>query len=170
MINIKNMGITKGKVFNKTEGVSGVAILNDSIVGPRKMRLIADLIRNESVDNAFSILSCNQKKCTDLFKKLLSSAVSNCEKKCESLKTDICDAKDLYISKICVDSASMLKRTLPAPHGRAFRIRKRRSHVFLVVEPKNSINEKDSKKVKKETNEEKSTKKSTKKSGKEVKN
>ena len=59
------MGITKGKVFNKTEGISGVAILNDSIVGPRKMRLIADLIRNESVDNAFSILSCNQKKCTD---------------------------------------------------------------------------------------------------------
>lgn len=164
------MGITKGKVFNKTEGVSGVAILNNSIVGPRKMRLIADLIRNESVDSAFSILSCNQKKCTDLFKKLLSSAVSNCEKKCESLKTNICDVKDLYISKICVDSASMLKRTLPAPHGRAFRIRKRRSHVFLVVEPKNSINEKDSKKVKKETNEEKSTKKSTKKSVKEVKN
>jgi len=164
------MGITKGKVFNKTDGVSGIAILNDSIVGPRKMRLIADLIRNESVDNAFSILSCNQKKCTDLFKKLLSSAVSNCEKKCESLKTNICDIKDLYISKICVDSASMLKRTLPAPHGRAFRIRKRRSHVFLVVEPKNSIKENGNEKLKKKSKEEKSTKKSTKKSEKEVKN
>jgi len=134
------------------------------------MRLIADLIRNESVDNAFSILSCNQKKCTDLFKKLLSSAVSNCEKKCESLKTNICDIKDLYISKICVDSASMLKRTLPAPHGRAFRIRKRRSHVFLVVEPKNSIKENGNEKLKKKSKEEKSTKKSTKKSEKEVKN
>jgi large subunit ribosomal protein L22 len=143
------MGITKGKVFNKTEGISGVAILNDSIVGPRKMRLIADLIRNESVDNAFSILSCNQKKCTDLFKKLLLSAVSNCEKKCESLKTNICSYNELYISKICVDSASMLKRTLPAPHGRAFRIRKRRSHVFLVVEPKNSISKNEGEKVKK---------------------
>ena len=164
------MGITKGKVFNKTEGISGVAILNDSIVGPRKMRLIADLIRNESVDNAFSILSCNQKKCTDLFKKLLLSAVSNCEKKCESLKTDICSSKELYISKICVDSASMLKRTLPAPHGRAFRIRKRRSHVFLVVEPKNSISKNEGEKVKKEKSEEKSTKNSTKKSVKEIKN
>ena len=160
MINIKNMGITKGKVFNKTDSISGVAILNDSIIGPRKMRLIADLIRNESVDNAFSILSCNQKRCTDLFKKLLLSAVSNCEKKCESLKTDICDAKDLYISKICVDSAGMLKR-------------KRRSHVFLVVEPKNSIknldNKKNEKKAKKETekketkSENSESKKSTKK-------
>jgi large subunit ribosomal protein L22 len=160
-------------VFNKTDSISGVAILNDSIIGPRKMRLIADLIRNESVDNAFSILSCNQKRCTDLFKKLLLSAVSNCEKKCESLKTDICDTKDLYISKICVDSAGMLKRTLPAPHGRAFRIRKRRSHVFLVVEPKNSIknldNKKNEKKAKKETekketkSENSESKKSTKK-------
>ena len=164
------MGITKGKVFNKTEGVSGVAILNDSNVGPRKMRLIADLIRNESVDNAFSILSCDQKKCTDLFKKLLLSAVSNCERKCESLKTDICDTKDLFISKICVDSATMLKRTLPAPHGRAFRIRKRRSHVFLVVEPKNSVNNDSSKKVEKNTEKKETKKVSVKKNVKENKN
>ena len=97
------------------------------------------------------ILSCNQKKCTDLFKKLLLSAVSNCEKKCEKLKTNICDIKDLYISKICVDAASMLKRTLPAPHGRAMRVRKRRSHVFIVVEPKNKVETKsvEEKKVKK---------------------
>ena len=161
LFSISNMSITKGKVFNEGDNVNGIAILNNSIVAPRKMRLIADLIRNESVSNAFLILSCNQKKTTDLFRKLLLSAVSNCEKKCEKLKTNICDIKDLYISKICVDGASMLKRTLPAPHGRAMRVRKRRSHVFIVVEPKNKVENKD--KVETKSVEEKKVKKSVKK-------
>ena len=64
----------------------------------------------------------------------------------------------------------MLKRTLPAPHGRAFRIRKRRSHVFLVVEPKNSVNNDSSKKVKKNTEKKETKKVSVKKSVKENKN
>lgn len=122
--------------FLKDEELAGIAILNRSIVAPTKMGFVADLLRNKSVSLAFSLLSCKQRKCSVLFEKLLLSAVSNFEKECERRKEKFYNLEDIYISTICVGSAGMLKRTLPAPRGSGFVIRKRLSNLVIVVKPR----------------------------------
>ncbi len=107
------------------------AKLNNCPTSPRKMRLIADLIRGMDVDRALSELKLNPKEASSRMEKLLLSALANWETKNEGKSMD---DSNLYISEVKVDSGRMLKRVQPAPQGRAHRIRKRSNHVTLVVD------------------------------------
>ena len=109
------------------------AKLNNCPTSPRKMRLIADLIRGMDVDKALAELKLNPKEASLRMEKLLLSALANWEVKNEGKKMD---DNNLYVSEVTVDSARMLKRIQPAPQGRAHRIRKRSNHVTLVVDSK----------------------------------
>ena len=102
---------------------------------PRKMRLVADLIRGVEVDKALQILKFSTKEASINLEKLLLSAIANWQAKNEDKSIE--DA-DLYISKIYVDSAAMLKRIRPRAQGRANRIRKRSNHVTMILESKNT--------------------------------
>ena len=107
------------------------AKLNNCPTSPRKMRLVADLVRGKDVNSALGILKFNPKEASKKLEKLLLSALSNWQSKNES--SNIEEAK-LFVKEIRVDSGSMLKRLRPAPQGRAHRIRKRSNHVTLVLE------------------------------------
>jgi len=107
------------------------AKLNNCPTSPRKMRLIADLIRGLDADKALAELKLNPKEASGRMEKLLLSALANWETKNEGQRMD---EANLYVSEIKVDSARMLKRVQPAPQGRAHRIRKRSNHVTLVVD------------------------------------
>lgn len=106
------------------------ARLNDCPSSPRKMRLVADIIRGEKVDKALYILKYSKKDASNKLEKLLLSAISNWQNKNEGL--DIEEA-NLIVKEIYVDSARQLKRLRPAPQGRGYRIRKRSNHVTLVL-------------------------------------
>ena len=98
------------------------AKLNNCPTSPRKMRLIADLIRGMDADRALSELKLNPKEASMRMEKLLLSALANWEAKNEGKRMD---DNDLYVSEVKVDSGRMLKRVQPAPQGRAHRIRKK---------------------------------------------
>ena len=106
------------------------AKLNNCPISPRKMRLVADQVRGESVDKALAILKFSPKEASKRLEKLLLSAIANWQSKNES--GDI-EKAALFISEIRVDGGSMLKRLRPAPQGRAHRIRKRSNHVTMVL-------------------------------------
>ncbi len=112
------------------------AKLNNCPTSPRKMRLIADLIRGVNVDKALAELKLNPKEASNRMEKLLLSALANWEAKNEGKRMD---EADLYVSEVKVDSARMLKRIQPAPQGRAHRIRKRSNHVTLVLNSRQNI-------------------------------
>ena len=112
------------------------AKLNNCPTSPRKMRLVADLVRGVRVEKALAILKFNSKEASRRLEKLLLSAIANWQAKNEDL--DIEEA-DLFIKEIRVDSGTMLKRLRPAPQGRAHRIRKRSNHVTLVLGSNNNI-------------------------------
>jgi large subunit ribosomal protein L22 len=111
------------------------AKLNNCPTSPRKMRLVADLVRGEKVDKALNILKFSQKEASNRLEKLLLSAIANWQAKNED--ADIEEA-DLFVKEIRVDGGSMLKRLRPAPQGRAHRIRKRSNHVTIVVGASNN--------------------------------
>ena len=113
------------------------AKLNNCPTSPRKMRLIADLIRGMDADKALSQLKLNPKEASIRMEKLLLSALANWEVKNEGKKMD---ESNLYVAEVKVDSGRMLKRVQPAPQGRAHRIRKRSNHVTLVVDSRNTDN------------------------------
>jgi large subunit ribosomal protein L22 len=107
------------------------AKLNNCPTSPRKMRLIADLIRGMDADKALAELKLNPKEASGRMEKLLLSALANWEAKNEGQRMD---EANLYVSEVRVDGGRMLKRVQPAPQGRAHRIRKRSNHVTLVVD------------------------------------
>jgi len=109
------------------------AKLNNVPTSPRKMRLVADMIRGMEVNKALDVLHFSSKEASRRMEKLLRSAIANWEQKNEN--GNIEDA-NLYVSQVFVDSARMLKRLRPAPQGRAYRIRKRSNHVTLFVDSK----------------------------------
>ena len=112
------------------------AKLNNCPTSPRKMRLVADLVRGVQVEKALAILRFNPKEASKRLEKLLLSALANWQAKNEDANVE--DA-DLFVKEIRVDSGSMLKRLRPAPQGRAHRIRKRSNHVTLILGSKNNI-------------------------------
>ena len=112
------------------------AKLNNCPTSPRKMRLIADLIRGMDAEKALAELKLNPKEASVRMEKLLLSALANWENKNEGKRMD---DSNLYISEVKVDSGRMLKRIQPAPQGRAHRIRKRSNHVTLVVDSRKKI-------------------------------
>jgi len=97
---------------------------------PRKMRLVADIIRGKEVFLALGILKFSSKEAAGRLEKLLRSAIANWEQKNERKA----EAGELYVTEIKVDSATMLKRLRTAPQGRGYRIRKRSNHVTLSVD------------------------------------
>ena len=115
------------------------AKLNNCPTSPRKMRLVADLIRGEKVEKALNILRFSQKEASRRLEKLVLSAVANWQAKNE--EADV-EAAALFIKEIRVDSGTMLKRLRPAPQGRAHRIRKRSNHVTVVLGAKNNTESK----------------------------
>jgi len=111
--------------------MEAVAKLNNVPTSPRKMRLVADIIRGEKVNRALNILKFEPKQGAARLEKLLLSAIANWQAKNEDERLE--DA-DLYVKTIFIDSGRMLKRLRPAPQGRAHRIRKRSNHVTMVVD------------------------------------
>jgi large subunit ribosomal protein L22 len=111
--------------------MEAVAKLKNVPTSPRKMRLVADLIRGQKVNRALSILKFESKVGAAKIEKLLLSAVANWQSKNEGERIE--DA-DLYIKTIFVDGGRMLKRLRPAPQGRGHRIRKRSNHITLVID------------------------------------
>lgn len=111
--------------------MEAVARLNNVPTSPRKMRLVADLIRGKKVNHALSLLKFEPKEGAARLEKLLLSAISNWQQANEDARLE---EADLYIKSIQVDGGRILKRLRPAPQGRGYRIRKRSNHVTLVVE------------------------------------
>lgn len=111
--------------------LTAVASLNNCPTSPRKMRLVADVIRGVEINRALGILRYNKKEASIKLEKLLRSAIANWEAKNPSERLE--DVK-LCVKQINVDGGRMLKRVQPAPQGRAHRIRKRSNHVTLVVD------------------------------------
>ncbi len=115
--------------------MEAVAKLNNYPTSPRKMRLLADLIRGMEVDKALGILQFNPKHPAVPMYKLLKSAINNWEQKNSEEKVE--DA-DLVVKTIMVDGGRVIKRMRPAPQGRGYRVRKRSNHVTIVVDSKNN--------------------------------
>lgn len=114
------------------------AVLKDCPTSPRKMRLVADMVRGMEVNRALDVLKFSSKEASRKVEKLLMSAVANWQAKNEGVRLE---ESDLYVKTIAVDSGRILKRLRPAPQGRAHRIRKRSNHVTLHVDSRNVENE-----------------------------
>jgi large subunit ribosomal protein L22 len=98
---------------------------------PRKMRLVIDLIRGKSVEEALDVLHFNPKHASRVVELALKSAVSNLSNKSETGKVE---EKNIFVKQIFVDGGPVLKRVMPAPQGRAYRKRKRSNHLTIIVE------------------------------------
>ena len=115
------------KEANKTKYF---ARLNSCPTSPRKMRLLADLIRGLDVYKALNILKFNPKEASGRLEKLLASAIANYEAKTGQRPED----SNLFVKEVFVDSGFQLKRIRTAPQGRAHRVRKRSNHVTMVID------------------------------------
>lgn len=112
------------------------ARLRNCPTSPRKMRLVADMIRGMEVNKALAVLRYTKKEAAQRLEKLLLSAIANWQAKNEGVRLE--DSK-LYVKEIFVDGGRMLKRLRPAPQGRAHRIRKRSNHVTLGLASRQTI-------------------------------
>mgnify|MGYP001033248739 FL=1 len=128
----KRLAAEKRKEANKS---IAFAKLNKSPIAPRKMRLVADLIRGVEVNKALNILQHDSKDASTSLEKLLRSAIANWEQKNSEKNIE---EEVLFVKTIEVCSAAMLKRIQPAPQGRAHRVRKRSNHVTIVVDAKDA--------------------------------
>ncbi len=97
-------------------------------VSPRKVRLVVDQIRGKEVEAALNILKFTPKRSAALVTKVLRTAIANAE------STQSVDVDRLYVKQVTVDGAGMWKRFMPRAQGRATRIRKRLSHVTIVID------------------------------------
>ncbi len=134
------MGVRKhnsAEVRKEIKKSTYFARLVDVPTSPRKMRIVADLVRNVDVEKALAILKHSPKEASGRLYKLLLSAIANWQAKNEGVRME--DAQ-LYISNIFVDSARQLKRIRTAPQGRAHRIRKRSNHVTLYLDSRAEVN------------------------------
>ena len=111
--------------------MEAVAKLRNYPTSPRKMRLLADEIRGMKVENALALLEHHPQHSATPLRKLVLSAVSNWKQKNEGSDVGV-----LVVKTIFVDGARSIKRMLPAPQGRAYRMRKRSNHVTVIVDSK----------------------------------
>ena len=111
--------------------MEAVAKLKNCPMSPRKMRMVADIIRGKKVEEALNILKFNKREGSRWLEKVLMSAIANWEYKTDMSKS--ADEYKLVVKEIFVDGGTSLKRFRPAPHGRALPIKKRTNHVTLVV-------------------------------------
>jgi large subunit ribosomal protein L22 len=111
--------------------MEAVAKLRNSPISPRKVRLVADMVRKMEVTKALDVLQHSPKHASIIVRKLLLSAIDNWKRSHEAATTT--GDGELFVKYIYVDEASMLKRFQPAPQGRAHRIRRRSNHTTVVV-------------------------------------
>jgi large subunit ribosomal protein L22 len=126
----KRLAAEKRKEANKT---SYIAKLNNCPTSPRKMRLVADVIRGLEANKALDILQYTRKEAAKTLEKLLRSAIANFEQKSNERAED----SQLFVKEVFVDGGRALKRIQAAPQGRAHRLRKRSNHITLVLDTKN---------------------------------
>ena len=127
------MGVRKSETADaRKEANKSIAFakLNNCPTSPRKMRLVADLVRGQKVERALNILRFSSKEASRKLEKLLLSAINNWEQKNSEASLE---EAGLFVKEIRVDGGMMLKRLRPAPQGRAHRIRKRSNHVTIVL-------------------------------------
>lgn len=128
------MGARKSKraeALKAEKKAKAIATLRDCPTSPRKMRLVADIIRGVEINRALGILRYSKKEASIKLEKLLRSAIANWEQKNEGERLE---DTPLCVKEIFVDGGRMIKRIQPAPQGRAHRIRKRSNHVTIVVD------------------------------------
>lgn len=133
------MGARKRNVaLERKEATKSVAVakLNDCPTSPRKMRLVADMIRGKRVEMALAMLRMSTKEAAGRLEKLLLSALANWQSKNEGSRIE---DQELVVKTVHVDGGRQLKRLRPAPQGRGYRIRKRSNHITLVVDNKNVV-------------------------------
>lgn len=114
---------------------TAIAKLNDVPTSPRKMRLVADIIRGVEVNRALDILKYSKKEASVRLEKLLKSAIANWESKNEADRKEL-ESGNVVVSSIMVGQGRSLKRIRTAPQGRAARIRKRSNHVTIILDKK----------------------------------
>ncbi|AWG25318.1 50S ribosomal protein L22 [Flavobacterium kingsejongi] len=127
------MGVRKRERAEQTKEANkqiAFAKLNNCPTSPRKMRLVADLVRGQKIERALNILRFSSKEASRKLEKLLLSAIANWQAK--NAEANLEEA-GLIVKEIRVDGGMMLKRLRPAPQGRAHRIRKRSNHVTIVL-------------------------------------
>jgi large subunit ribosomal protein L22 len=124
----KRLRSEKSKEARKSQYM---AKLNNCPTSPRKMRLVADMIRGEKVELALHMLEHSPQQAAGRLRKLLLSALANWQVKNEGTKLE---DSNLYVKTVMVDGGRMLKRVSPAPQGRAYRVRKRSNHVTLTID------------------------------------
>ena len=113
------------------------AKLNNCPTSPRKMRLVVDNIRGVDLDKALNILAFTRKESALKLEKLLKSAIANWAAKFELNPED----SELYVKEVFVNGGRTLKRFLPAPQGRAYRLRKRSNHITITVASRTLVEE-----------------------------
>ncbi|OQA99350.1 MAG: 50S ribosomal protein L22 [Bacteroidetes bacterium ADurb.Bin217] len=121
----------KADQIKEAKKIKAFAILRNCPSSPRKMRLVADMVRGKEVNNALDVLRYSTKEASRKVEKLVLSAVNNWQQKNEGKRIE---DNQLFIKEIFVDEGRMIKRIQPAPQGRAHRIRKRSNHVTVVVD------------------------------------
>lgn len=132
------MGVRKRETADaRKEANKSIAFakLNNCPTSPRKMRIVADLVRGKKVELALNILRFNSKEASGRIEKLLLSAIANWQAKNSE---EVLEEAGLIVKEIRVDGGAMLKRLRPAPQGRAHRIRKRSNHVTIVLGSNNN--------------------------------
>ena len=131
------MGVRKRKMadaYKEAKKTQYFAKLRNVPSSPRKMRLVVDMVRGQEAFKALGILKFSNKEASRKVEKVLRSAIANWEQKNERKA----ESGELYVSRIFVDEAPMLKRLRPAPQGRGYRIRKRSNHVTVYVDTINN--------------------------------
>jgi len=116
------------------------AVLRNCPTSPRKMRLVADMIKGVEVNKALDMLRYSSKEASVKLEKLLLSAIANWQTKNEGARIE---ESNLFVKEAYVDQSRTLKRIQPAPQGRAHRIRKRSNHVTIVIDSRNVTEEQE---------------------------
>ena len=114
---------------------TAIAKLNNVPTSPRKMRLVADLVRGEEVNKALDILKYSKKHASLSLSKVVRSAIANWEAKNPDKSSEL-DNGNVYIKTLMVNEGRTLKRIRPCPQGRAGRIRKRSNHITVILDVK----------------------------------
>jgi large subunit ribosomal protein L22 len=124
------------------------AVLRNCPTAPRKMRLVADMVRGVDVKRALDMLKFNTKEASGRLEKLVLSAIANWQSKNENARLE---ESNIVIQEVFVDQSKTLKRIKPAPQGRAYRVRKRSNHVTVILGPAKEKVEASNKKEVKDT-------------------
>lgn len=130
------MGARKRHMADRLKEIkkqTAIAKLNNVPTSPRKMRLVADIVRGVEVNRALDILKYSKKEASNSMEKVLRSAIANWEAKNPDDSREL-DNGNVYIKTLMVDEGRTLKRIRPCPQGRAGRIRKRSNHITIVLD------------------------------------